>query len=107
MRTRYPVLTRAIVAGASAQIRNMATTGGNLLQRTRCAYFYDDDGSRCNKRVPGQGCDALEGFNRIHAILGASSAMRRHAPFGHVCRAGGRSGPWCICGAQVANARCR
>ncbi len=74
VRTRYPVLSRAIVAGASAQIRNMATTGGNLLQRTRCTYFYDDDGSRCNKRQPGQGCDALEGFNRIHAILGASPA---------------------------------
>ena len=72
VRTRYPALSRAIVAGASAQIRNMATVGGNLLQRTRCTYFYDDDGSRCNKRVPGQGCDALEGFNRIHAILGAS-----------------------------------
>ncbi|NIJ20678.1 xanthine dehydrogenase YagS FAD-binding subunit [Sphingomonas naasensis] len=74
VRTRYPVLTRAIVAGASAQIRNMATVGGNLLQRTRCGYFYDDDGSRCNKRAPGQGCDAIEGFNRNHAILGASSA---------------------------------
>ena len=74
VRTRYPALSRAIVAGASAQIRNMATMGGNLLQRTRCTYFYDDDGSRCNKRQPGQGCDALEGFNRIHAILGASSA---------------------------------
>ena len=74
VRTRYPVLSRAIVAGASAQIRNMATMGGNLLQRTRCAYFYDDDGSRCNKRQPGQGCDALEGFNRIHAILGTSPA---------------------------------
>ena len=72
VRTRYPALSRAIVAGASAQIRNMATVGGNLLQRTRCTYFYDDDGSRCNKRQPGQGCDALEGFNRIHAILGAS-----------------------------------
>ena len=72
VRTRYPVLSRAIVAGASAQIRNMATVGGNLLQRTRCTYFYDDDGSRCNKRSPGQGCDALDGFNRIHAILGAS-----------------------------------
>jgi xanthine dehydrogenase YagS FAD-binding subunit len=71
VRTRYPALSRAIVAGASAQIRNMATVGGNLLQRTRCAYFYDD-GSRCNKRLPGQGCDALEGFNRNHAILGAS-----------------------------------
>ena len=72
VRERYPVLSRAIIAGASAQIRNMATVGGNLLQRTRCTYFYDDDGSRCNKRVPGQGCDALDGFNRIHAILGAS-----------------------------------
>lgn len=72
VRTRYPVLARAILAGASGQIRNMATVGGNLLQRTRCTYFYDDDGSRCNKREPGQGCDAVEGFNRIHAILGAS-----------------------------------
>jgi len=72
IRTRYPLLTRAIVAGASAQIRNMATVGGNILQRTRCTYFYDDDGARCNKRNPGQGCDAIEGFNRMHAILGAS-----------------------------------
>ena len=74
VRTRYPVLTRAIVAGASPQIRNMATVGGNILQRTRCAYFYDQDGSRCNKRTPGQGCDAIDGFNRSHAILGTSSA---------------------------------
>jgi xanthine dehydrogenase YagS FAD-binding subunit len=74
VRTRYPMLTRAIVAGASAQIRNMATVGGNLLQRTRCTYFYDTDGSRCNKRSPGEGCDAIEGFSRIHAILGASPA---------------------------------
>ena len=74
IRTRYPVLARAILAGASGQIRNMATVGGNLLQRTRCTYFYDDDGSRCNKRVPGQGCDAIDGLNRIHAILGASSS---------------------------------
>src|ERR1700744_4397085 len=74
VRTRYPVLSRAILAGASAQIRNMATVGGNLLQRTRCAYFYDDDGSRCNKRHPGEGCDAIEGHNRMHAILGASAA---------------------------------
>jgi xanthine dehydrogenase YagS FAD-binding subunit len=73
VRGRYPMLTRAIVAGASAQIRNMATVGGNLLQRTRCTYFYDTDGSRCNKRSPGEGCDAIEGFNRIHAILGGSS----------------------------------
>ncbi len=74
IRTRYPMLTRAIVAGASAQIRNMATVGGNLLQRTRCTYFYDTEGSRCNKRSVGQGCDAIDGFNRNHAILGASAA---------------------------------
>jgi xanthine dehydrogenase YagS FAD-binding subunit len=72
VRERYPVLSRAILAGASAQIRNVATLGGNLLQRTRCTYFFDDEGSRCNKRSPGQGCDALDGFNRNHAILGAS-----------------------------------
>jgi xanthine dehydrogenase YagS FAD-binding subunit len=72
VRARYPMLTRAIVAGASAQIRNMATVGGNLLQRTRCTYFYDTDGSRCNKRSAGEGCDAIGGFNRYHAILGAS-----------------------------------
>jgi len=74
VRSRYPVLARAILAGASAQIRNMATVGGNVLQRTRCSYFYDNEGSRCNKRSPGQGCDAVAGFNRIHAILGASEA---------------------------------
>ena len=71
VRTRYPVVTRAIVAGASAQIRNMATVGGNLLQRTRCAYFYDD-AARCNKREPGRGCDAIGGFHREHAVLGTS-----------------------------------
>jgi xanthine dehydrogenase YagS FAD-binding subunit len=74
IRTRYPVLSRAILAGASGQIRNMATAGGNLMQRTRCIYFYDHEGSRCNKREPGQGCDAIEGLNRSHAILGTSSA---------------------------------
>jgi xanthine dehydrogenase YagS FAD-binding subunit len=74
LRARYPMLARAIVAGASAQIRNMATVGGNLLQRTRCVYFYDKEASRCNKRQPGQGCDAIDGFNRYHAILGASPA---------------------------------
>jgi xanthine dehydrogenase YagS FAD-binding subunit len=72
VRARYPVLSRAILSGASGQIRNMATVGGNILQRTRCAYFYDNEGSRCNKRAPGEGCDAIEGFNRMHAILGAS-----------------------------------
>jgi xanthine dehydrogenase YagS FAD-binding subunit len=73
VRERYPMLSQAILAGASAQIRNMATVGGNLLQRTRCGYFYDE-AARCNKRQPGAGCDALGGFNRLHAILGASSA---------------------------------
>lgn len=74
VRARYPAVSRAILAGASAQIRNMATVGGNLLQRTRCTYFYDNEGARCNKRDPGAGCDAIGGFNRIHAILGASDA---------------------------------
>lgn len=74
VRTQYPMLTRAIASGASAQIRNMATVGGNMLQRTRCSYFYDNDGSHCNKRSPGQGCDAIGGFNRMHAILGASDS---------------------------------
>jgi len=71
VRRRFPLLARAILAGASGQIRNMATVGGNLLQRTRCAYFYDD-AARCNKRTPGAGCDAIGGFNRNHAILGTS-----------------------------------
>lgn len=73
IRERYPMLARAILSGASGQIRNMATVAGNLMQRTRCYYFYDQ-ATRCNKRKPGAGCDAIEGFNRIHAILGASSA---------------------------------
>ena len=72
VRERYPVLSQAILMGASAQLRNMATTGGNLMQRTRCYYFYDS-AANCNKRRPGSGCDAIEGFNRIHAILGTSS----------------------------------
>jgi len=71
VRQRYGVLSRALLAGASAQLRNKATTGGNLLQRTRCYYFYDIT-KLCNKRSPGSGCAALAGFNRIHAILGAS-----------------------------------
>ena len=71
VRQRYGVLSRALLAGASAQLRNKATTGGNLLQRTRCYYFYDIT-KPCNKRSPGAGCAALEGFNRIHAILGTS-----------------------------------
>lgn len=69
--TQYPLLSQAILAGASPQLRNMATTGGNLLQRTRCYYFYDA-GVPCNKRKPGSGCPAREGLNRIHAIFGAS-----------------------------------
>lgn len=73
IRTQYPMLARAILARASGQIRNMATLGGNVLQRTRCQYFYDS-GAHCNKRAPGSGCDAIGGFNRIHAILGASDA---------------------------------
>jgi xanthine dehydrogenase YagS FAD-binding subunit len=68
---RYPILSRAILAGASPQLRNMATNGGNLLQRTRCYYFYDT-ATPCNKRDPGAGCSAINGFNRIHAILGTS-----------------------------------
>jgi xanthine dehydrogenase YagS FAD-binding subunit len=68
---RYPLLSKAILAGASAQLRNVATNGGNLLQRTRCYYFYDA-ALPCNKREPGTGCPAIPGFNRIHAILGAS-----------------------------------
>ncbi|SAL21762.1 molybdopterin dehydrogenase FAD-binding protein [Caballeronia sordidicola] len=72
IRGRYPLLSQAFLAGASAQLRNMATVGGNLMQRTRCYYFYDTGFSQCNKRAPGSGCAALEGNNRIHAILGAS-----------------------------------
>ena len=68
---RYPVLSEAILAGASAQLRNMATVGGNLMQRTRCPYFHDI-AFACNKRQPGSGCAALEGFNRMHAVLGTS-----------------------------------
>ena len=70
---RYPVLASAIMAGASQQLRNMASTGGNLLQRTRCQYFYDT-ATPCNKRDPGSGCSAIDGQNRMHAILGASDA---------------------------------
>jgi xanthine dehydrogenase YagS FAD-binding subunit len=72
IRNRYPVLSQALLAGASPQLRNMATTGGNLMQRTRCYYFYDPAYHECNKRRPGSGCAALHSYNRIHAILGAS-----------------------------------
>ena len=73
VRQRYPVLSQALLNGASAQLRNQATTAGNLLQRTRCPYFYDIS-MPCNKRQPGSGCSALGGYNRMHAILGASEA---------------------------------
>jgi len=72
IKSHYPVLSEALLSGASPQLRNMATVGGNLLQRTRCYYFYDPAFPQCNKRQPGSGCGALEGFNRIHAILGQS-----------------------------------
>ena len=70
IKTRYPLLSQALLSGASPQLRNMATTGGNLLQRTRCYYFTDVSFSACNKRAPGSGCAAVQGYNRIHAILG-------------------------------------
>jgi xanthine dehydrogenase YagS FAD-binding subunit len=72
VRQHYPLLSQALLAGASPQLRNAATNGGNLLQRTRCYYFMDPGFSQCNKRIPGSGCAAREGLNRIHAILGAS-----------------------------------
>ena len=72
VRQRYPLLSQAILSGASPQLRNLATNGGNLLQRTRCAYFMDPGFPQCNKRAPGTGCGAIDGFNRLHAIFGAS-----------------------------------
>ncbi|GFH39286.1 FAD binding domain-containing protein [Streptomyces pacificus] len=73
VRSRYPVLSEALVSGASGQLRNMASTGGNLLQRTRCPYFQDT-AADCNKRDPGSGCSAIGGLNRAHAVLGASDS---------------------------------
>jgi xanthine dehydrogenase YagS FAD-binding subunit len=79
VRRLYPLLSQAILAGASTQLRNKATTGGNLLQRTRCAYFYDTT-KPCNKRVPGSGCSALAGLNRMNAVLGVSdNCIAAHA----------------------------
>jgi xanthine dehydrogenase YagS FAD-binding subunit len=72
IRTQYPVLSQAILSGATTQLRNMATAGGNLLQRTRCPYFMETGFKECNKRIPGSGCAAREGFNREHALFGAS-----------------------------------
>lgn len=74
IRGHYPMLSQAILSGATTQIRNMATVGGNLLQRTRCPYFMDPSFAHCNKRDPGSGCAALQGFNREHALFGASAA---------------------------------
>lgn len=74
IRERHPLLAQAIVSGASAQLRNMATIGGNILQRTRCGFFYDTGFSECNKRIAGSGCAALRGFNRNHAVLGTSES---------------------------------
>lgn len=71
IKTKYPLLAQAINAGASAQLRNMATVGGNMMQRTRCSYFYDIT-MPCNKREPGSGCGALQGQNRMHAVFGTS-----------------------------------
>ncbi len=79
IRTRYPMLTQAVLMGASGQLRNMATVGGNLLQRTRCHYFYDRT-TACNKRDPGSGCAALTGYTRNHAILGASKSCMATNP---------------------------
>src|SRR6201989_461453 len=73
VRKDYGVLSRALLAGASGQLRNKATTAGNLLQRTRCPYFYDTN-QPCNKRSPGSGCAAIEGFTRQHAVIGSSEA---------------------------------
>ncbi len=101
VRGRYPLLAQAILAGASPQLRNAATNGGNLLQRTRCYYFYDPAYEQCNKRKPGSGCAAIGGFNRIHAILGASpECIATHpsdmcvalAALGAVVRVQGRRG---------------
>src|SRR5258705_4907009 len=74
VRRRFPVIVEALLFAASGQLRNMATMGGNIMQRTRCAYFRDEDDPPCNKRRPGSGCSALHGFNRNHAIFGWSDA---------------------------------
>jgi xanthine dehydrogenase YagS FAD-binding subunit len=79
VKERYPVLSEALLAGASGQIRNMATVGGNLMQRTRC-YYFRDTAMPCNKRTPGSGCSAIEGHNRIHAVLGTSDQCIATSP---------------------------
>jgi xanthine dehydrogenase YagS FAD-binding subunit len=84
VRRDYGVLSRALVAGASGQLRNMATTAGNLLQRTRCPYFYDTN-QPCNKREPGSGCGAIGGFSRQHAVIGVSEACIATHPSDMAC----------------------
>ena len=88
------MLSQAILSGATTQLRNMATAGGNLLQRTRCPYFMDPAFTQCNKRDPGSGCAAREGFNREHALFGAGR-VRGRAPVGHGGGAGRSSTPRC------------
>ena len=91
----FPVISEALELSASAQLRNMATIGGNIMQRTRCTYFRDVTAA-CNKREPGSGCAALDGFNRTHAILGTSDALRGHPSLrrrGGLRRAGGARAP--------------
>jgi xanthine dehydrogenase YagS FAD-binding subunit len=78
IKTQYPLLSQALLSGASPQLRNMATTGGNLMQRTRCYYFTDISFPACNKREPGSGCAAIKGYNRIHAILGQTDKGPTH-----------------------------
>ncbi len=100
VRREYPLLSRALLAGASGQLRNKATTAGNLLQRTRCAYFYDTN-LPCNKRNPGSGCSALEGVSRQHAVIGVERRLHRHASQRHGrrhartgCHGGDRAAEW-------------
>ena len=76
----YPVLAQSLLLAASAQLRNMASLGGNVLQRTRCTYFRDTSWTACNKRNPGTGCAALDGYNRSHAVLGGQRPLHRHIP---------------------------
>ncbi len=96
IKTQYPLLSQALLSGASPQLRNMATTGGNLLQRTRCYYFTDISFPACNKRMPGSGCAAIKGYNRIHAILGQTD---QGATSGETCIA---TNPSDMCVAMAA-----
>ena len=91
VRRRFPVIAEALLFSASGQLRNMASIGGNIMQRTRCAYFRDETDGRCNKRRPGSGCAALHGLNRNHAIFGWSEILRGDQPVrsgGRACRYG-------------------